>query len=491
MQDRNGIKADSVKKNFLYQSSYQLLSLILPFITAPYISRVLGANGTGVYSYASSILYYFTMAANLGISNYGNREIAASVNNRERLSRTFWSIYYCHALFSVICIIAYYIYLALFVHDYKSVFLWQSIQMFATLFDITWFFSGIQIFKITVRRNFIIRIVTVVSIFIFIKSSEDIWKYLAILAIGNFVGQIVVWTQLKKYITYAKVSLDMITQHIIPLFVLFVPVIAISIYRYMDKIMIPHFSSMTELGLYENSEKIVSLPLTLISTVGVVLLPKMSSIANHGSKDERNKYFNVAMKFSLILACGIIGGLIGISDVFAPLFFGEEFRRCGELISLLAVAVLFLTWSNSIRSQYLIPNKKDKAFIVAAFCGAAVNLTFNISLISRFGAKGAVYATIGAELAVAIIHTLYSYKELQFKKIIKNSWMFVIPAIIMAAIVRIMGVLFGEKIITLVIQISTGSVVYLLCAVGILLLQQDQYALSILNRLFRKRKNTL
>lgn len=479
MQNQSGIKTDSVKKNFIYQASYQLLSLALPFITAPYIARILGTTGTGIYSYASSVLFFFTMAANLGISNYGNREIAASIDDKKKLSTTFWGIYSCHALCSILCIIVYYFYSFAIVKEYKNVFLWQSIQMWATLFDITWFFSGIQIFKITVRRNIIIRLFTVGAVFTFVKSREDTWIYIAILAIGNFVGQVVVWTQLRKYISFSRISLSDILRHIKPLIVLFIPVLAMSIYRYMDKIMIPHFSNMSELGLYENAEKIVSLPLSLITTVGVVLLPKMSSISARGDANERNRYFNTAVKYSLIFAFGLSGGLAGVSDTFSPLFFGEEFRRCGELITLLSVTVLFLTWSNSIRSQYLIPNRKDFAFIIAAFSGALVNFSLNIILIKTSGANGAAYATIVAELVVALVHIFFSYKELQFTKIIKVSIPFLFPALIMTFFVRILGRMMNESISTVAIQVMSGAIFYLISVIAILRLQKDEYFYSI------------
>lgn len=488
MQEQKGVKTDSVKKNFIYQTSYQLLSLALPFITAPYIARVLGTTGTGIYSYTSSVLFFFTMVANLGISNYGNREIAARIDDREELSKTFWGIYSCHAVVSFICIVAYYVFVLFFVNDYKTVFMWQSIQMFATLFDITWFFSGIQIFKITVRRNFIIRILTVISIFFFVKTRDDTWIYIAILAIGNFIGQVVVWTQLKKYINYISIPIKGIFKHMKPMVVLFVPVLAMSIYRYMDKIMIPTFSNISELGLYENAERIIALPLSLITTVGVVLLPKMSSIASHGDVEERNRYFNTALKYSLIFAFGLSGGLAGVSETFSPIFFGEEFRRCGGLITLLSITVLFLTWSNSIRSQYLIPNKKDTAFVVAAFSGAVVNFILNIVLISKFGANGAAYATIAAELIVAVVHTLYSYKELRFTYILKKSIPFIIPAIFMMLLVRMLGVMMEESVSTVVIQIILGALFYTICVIGILILQKDEYFNSLKKTIIRRKK---
>lgn len=488
MQKHEEIKNDSVTKNFIYQSSYQVLSLLLPFITAPYISRVLGAEGTGIYSFATSILFFFTMSANLGISNYGNREIAANIDNKQKLSYTFWSIYSCHAVVTSVSIIAYFVFTVFIIQDYKDAFLWQSIQMFAVLFDITWFFGGIQIFKVTVRRNFIIRILTVIAIFVFIKEPGDVWKYIAVLAIGNFIGQTVVWTQLRKYICFTKVKAKDVFRHLKPLFVLFIPILMISLYRYMDKVMIPLFSSISQLGLYENSEKIITLPLNLLTTVGVVLLPKMSTLINRGDTETRNKYFNISLKYSLIIAIGLAGGLIGVSNVFAPLFFGEEFRACGDLISTLGVTILFLTWSNAINLQYLIPNKKDHAYIVSSLCGALVNLSLNLVLISRLGAMGAAIATVVAEFVVAIVNTLFSYKELQFKTILKNVWMFLIIAGIMTAFTRIMGTFMAENFLTLAVQVIAGGCFYVICSIVILRLQKDQYFTELKSRFLKRFK---
>ncbi|EXM40671.1 polysaccharide biosynthesis protein [Ruminococcus albus SY3] len=486
MQNQSSIKADSVKKNFIYQSSYQILSIILPFITAPYISRVLGSVGTGIYSYVNSVMYFFLMVANLGISNYGNREIASCINDKERLSKRFLSIYLCHAIISFGCVLAYLIYIFFFAKNYKDIFMWQIIQLFATLLDITWFFSGIQKFKITVTRNFIIRIISVFAIFILIKKQSDVWKYILILSVGNLLGQVVVWTQMKQYIVSVPISIKDITKHIKPLLILFVPILAMSIYRYMDKVMIEGLSNISEVGLYENSEKIVALPLSLITTIGVVLLPKMSSIASSGQSKEASRYFNLSMKYSMIIAFGLTAGLMGISPVFAPVFFGEDFRACGNLIPLLSVTVLFLTISNSIRSQYLIPNKMDKAFIVAAFSGAIVNLIINIILIPKYGAKGAVIATIITELIVTIIHILFTYKKLQFSIILKTSMPFIAPAIVMMICVRLLGNHLKECILTIVIQVLCGAILYLLSTCIILKLQKDTYYLSSFNAIKAK-----
>ena len=494
MQKQKSIKGDSLKKNFVYQSSYRILSIILPFITAPYIARVLGSVGTGIYSYVNSVMYFFLMAANLGISNYGNREIASSVSDRKKLSEKFFGIYLCHALICIICIISYIIYVLFIADNYKTIFMWQSIQLFASLFDISWFFSGIQKFKVTVTRNFIIRVITIISIFVFIKEPSDVWKYLLINAIGNLVGQIVVWTQMKQYITIVPIKAKDIISHIKPLFILFVPIIAMSVYRYMDKIMVKELSEVSELGWYENSEKIVELPLTLITTIGVVLLPKMSNIASSGQVKEANKYFNLSMKYSMIFAFGLSAGLMGIAPVFAPVFFGIDFRPCGQLIPLLAVTVVFLTISESIRSQFLVPNKKDNASIVATFSGAMVNLIVNFILIPVYGAKGAVIATIITEIIVAIIHILFTYKHLQYKSIFKTVFPFIFPSIVMVIVVRIIGDILGESVLTIVIQVISGGTLFVLSVGSILYIQKDSYFISLIKTYgskmgFRQLKN--
>lgn len=493
MQSSKSIKGDSVTKNYIYQSAYQVLSLILPFVTAPYIARVFGTEGTGIYSYTNSVLFFFTMVANLGISNYGNREIASNVDDVDKLSTTFWGIYFCHFFMTLITLIAYCIYVFFIATKYVDAFLWQSIQIFATLFNITWFFSGIQKFKITVRKNLIIRLITVALIFLVVKKPDQVWRYILILAAGNFVGQVVVWTQLKKYIVWKKVSFHDVIVHFRPMLILFIPVLAMSVYRYMDKIMIPIFSNISELGLYENSEKVVSLPLTLITTIGVVLLPKMSNLAQNGEKSEQKRYFGFALKYSSIFAIALTCGLIGIAPVFAPVFFGEEFRKSGELISLLAITILFLTWSNSIRSQWLIPNRRDNVFIIAAFSGSAVNLVLNIILISKCGAKGAVYATIITEFIVTVVHVAFSKREIQYFKIIKSVIPFMILGFLMTLAVRALGSIMTETILTLVCQTLLGMAVYICIGAIILRIQHDplyDYAKGkTLRALSKKNKN--
>ena len=287
------IQSDSVKTNMIYLSTYQVLSILLPFITTPYINRILGTEGVGIYSWSNAIVYFFVVFANLGISNYGNREIAISINDEDKLSKTFFEIYFCHLSVSCLSTILFIVYYLLFVHEHRIIFLCQGIQVLSACIDITWFFTGIQRFKITVFRNILVRIITFISIFAFVKTSGDLWKYVAILSIGHFVGYCLLWGQARKYIHYVPIRITDLFIHLKPMLILFLPIIAMSIYRYIDKIMIPIFSNIDEVCLYENSEKIIIIPLSIITSIGAVLLPKMSNLVSIGANDIQKKYYKL------------------------------------------------------------------------------------------------------------------------------------------------------------------------------------------------------
>ena len=158
---------ESVKKNFIYNTIYQILLVILPLITAPYISRTLGANAVGVYSYTNSVAYYFILIAMLGISNYGNRTIASVRDNKEKLNEKFSSIYTLQFILFIIAIISYVVYSLFIASENNMIFLLQTFYVVSGLLDISWLFFGLEQFKLTVFRNVVIKILTVISMFIF------------------------------------------------------------------------------------------------------------------------------------------------------------------------------------------------------------------------------------------------------------------------------------------------------------------------------------
>ena len=219
----------------------------------------MGAEKIGIYSYAYSIASYFGLFILLGLSNYGNRTIAAVRDDKKKLSRTFWSIYLMQMLMAIIVINIYIGYVVLVANNKLMAWI-QLIYIISVALDINWFFFGMEQFKLTVSRNTIIKILNVILIFIFVKDKNDMYIYGVIMCLGSLISQIFLWIFLKEFIICVKVKINDILGHIIPNLTLFVPVIAISLYTTMSKILLGSLSSMEAVGFYENSNKLTSIP---------------------------------------------------------------------------------------------------------------------------------------------------------------------------------------------------------------------------------------
>lgn len=480
----------SLQKNFLYNVLYQILLVILPLITAPYISRTLGATAVGVYSYTYSVAYYFLLIAMLGIGNHGNRSIAAVRDDRKKLNKTFSSIYSLQVITFSIAILAYAIYLVLFVKDNRLIVLLQLIYVTSGLFDIGWLFFGLEQFKLTVARNTLIKISTVVLMFVFVHKPSDLWKYTLIMSAGTLFSQAYLWLYVKKYVSFEKCSVKEITSNIKPVLILFIPVLAYSIYKVMDKIMLGNMSSYDQVGFYNNAEKIINIPMGIITALGTVMLPRMSNIVANGDKKRVDDYIRISAKLVTLLSSAIAFGLMGVSSVLAPVFFGDEFIACGETIRLLSVTVFFIAWANVIRTQYLIPNKRDSIYLTSTMVGAILNLIINWMLIPKYQANGAAFGTIVAEFSVMLVQMIAVKNELPMRKYIMSYSPILIIGLIMAVLVDGIGIKLGVSVSTLAIQILAGGFFFCIVTIAYLRISNDEMWRLGLDSIKKRKKSS-
>lgn len=479
----------SIKKNFIYQVSYELLVILLPIITSPYVSRVLGANNLGIYSYTYTIANYFVLFAALGIKNYGNREISRVRDNQEKLNVTYSGILFLHLIVSGVVIICYVLYV-LFICDekYRIYSAIQGIYVLTAFFDISWLFFGLEKFKITVTRNTVIKLLSVICIFLFVRNRNNLLIYTLILAVGNLIGQIYLWVYVKKYVKLRIVGSKEIFRHLPQLLILFIPAIAISVYNYMDKIMVGNMSGNTQLGYYENAEKIVFVASSVIGSVGTVMLPRMSNIVAKGDISTRNRYLYDSMKIVSCISVALAFGIVAVASVFSVVFWGEDFSDCALLLILLAVMLPIKGFANVLRTQYLIPSKLDKAYTLSVCTGAAVNLICNFVFIPVFSAAGAAIGTIFAELTVCFVQAVYCSKELDIIKYLKVSMVYIIPGAVMFMIVFFLGRVMHTTIFTLVIQILVGIVIYSVLVLLYVLISKDELYYKYWNMAMKKIK---
>ena len=480
----------SLQKNFLYNVLYQILLVILPLITAPYISRTLGATAVGVYSYTYSVAYYFLLIAMLGIGNHGNRSVAAVRDDREKLNKTFSSIYSLQVMTFSIAILAYPFYLVLFVKDNRLIVLLQLIYVTSGLFDIGWLFFGLEQFKLTVARNTLIKISTVVLMFVFVHKPSDLWKYTLIMSAGTLFSQAYLWLYVKKYVSFKKCSVKEIASNIKPVLILFIPVLAYSIYKVMDKIMLGNMSSYDQVGFYNNAEKIINIPMGIITALGTVMLPRMSNIVANGDKKRVDDYIRISAKLVTLLSSAIAFGLMGVSSVLAPVFFGDEFIACGEIIRLLSVTVFFIAWANVIRTQYLIPNKRDSIYLTSTMVGAILNLIINWMLIPKYQANGAAFGTIVAEFSVMLVQMVAVKNELPMRKYIMSYSPILIIGLIMAVLVDRIGIKLGVSVSTLAIQILAGGFFFCIATIAYLRISNDEMWRLGLDSIKKRKKSS-
>ena len=454
------MKTSKVKANFIYNVAYHIFLIIVPLITTPYISRRLGAAGIGDYSFAYSIANYFSLFIKLGLNNYGNRVIAYNRDNKQKMSSEFWNIYCFQFILGIIITLIYLGYCFLFAEN-KEVSIYLVLFVISSGIDITWFFWGLEEFRTTVTRSFAIKILSTIAIFLFVKREQDVGIYTLILSIGFLGGQVFVWPLLRKYIDFVKPTKTEVIKHIKPNLLLFLPAIAVSLYKIMDKIMLGLMSTKVEVGFYESSEKIIKIPMAIIESLGAVMQPRMSNlVSNHTISSKLYEMIKkstlVAVFFSTLLGFGIMS----VAKEFVPIFYSKGFEKCVVLFKILLPSCMFLSFTNVIKSQYLLPNQKDKEYMIALFTGAAINLIANALLIPSQASVGAALGTLLAEMGVCIVIAIIAWRGIPIKEYIKITAPFVTAGLIMYITGIHVDVLLMGEIPDLLIKIVASGVVY-------------------------------
>lgn len=476
-------------KNFIYNIAYQILVMIIPLVTMPYISRVIGATGYGIYSYHYSIACYFGLFSLLGIANYGVRSIATCFDDKKRRTNVFFNIYSIQFTASILIIILYLGYVYLFVTKNQNIAYLQVIYLLSLVFDINWFYFGMELFPITVIRNVVIKLITTVSIFVFVKKASDIPVFTIIMLGGMLISQLVLWISLPLYIQINKPSFNNIKSHLFPIIMLFLPAIATSVFRTMDKIMLGAFCDKAQVGFYTQAENLEWTCLSVITALGTVMIPVASKLSNSGDKKTLSQYTQISFRCLTIFTIAITSVLVGISPVFVPFFLGKEFTPTIYLTMLISPSMFFIAWENIIRTQFLLPNHKDKEFTISVFAGAIVNFIANLILIPYLESYGTVIGTLLAEGIVFIIQGYIARHEIHIISIIKSCLYYFIPGIAMCLTIFLLGTLHLNIVLKLFLQLVIGGIVFLLLTLPYLILKDQEIYHALLNILPKRVRN--
>lgn len=448
-----------IVKNYLYNVGYQLFVIIIPLITIPYISRVLGSTGVGINAYTNSIIQYFVLIGSIGINLYGNRTIAYYRDDKQKLSQLFWEIAILRIIFISASYLLFLIFIG-FVTKFKEYYFYQSFLLVAAAFDISWFFMGLEDFKKTVLRNIIIKLISLVAIFSLVKNANDTGLYILILSLSVFVGNLTLWTYLVRIVESPKFNEINIVRHIKPSLELFIPQVATQIYLVLNKTMLGSMSGVKSAGYYENSDKIVKVILAVVTATGTVMLPRMANTFAQGNLNKVHQYLYRSLDFVSAICFPMAFGLAAIAPKFSIWFLGKEFEITGTIIPILSVVIIFIGWSNVLGTQFLLPTNQTKYFTISVIGGALVNLVLNIPLIWSYGVIGASISTIASEFTVTSIQLYFASKGLSVEKLFSHKWKYIVSALMMFIAVRVMNSLFSMNVFFLGVQVFVGCIVY-------------------------------
>lgn len=448
-----------VVKNYLYNVGYQVLAIIVPLITSAYVSRVLRPEGVGANSFTNSIIQYFILFANMGIGYYGNRQIAYVREKKDQMSKTFWEIQIVKTIMTLYSFVAFEVFMIFYTRQPE--YMWaQSLNLIAVAFDISWFYEGIEDFKVTVLKNSLVKVLSMIAIFVFIKGPNDVTLYIVVLALSTFLGNLTLWPNIRRDLDSVSIKALNPWQHFLPMAELFIPQIATQVYVQLNKTMLGVMVNETASGYYQYSDNLVKLILALVTATGTVMLPHVANAVSHGDMHKVNKMLYKSFDFVSALSFPMMFGLAAISLTLAPKYYGPGYDPVGPAMMIESIVILIIAWSNVLGVQYLLPIHRQKQFTWSVTLGAIVNLILNIPLIKIGGLNGAMWSTVISEIAVTSYQIWAVRDLLNFKELFLDSWKYCVAGILMFIPVFWMNLHLPQSWVMLSIEVLIGVLIY-------------------------------
>lgn len=470
--------------NILFNSMYQIFLVIVPIITAPYLSRVLGATNMGKYSYVEAILTLFSTIGLIGLYDYGTREIAyVRDKNKCDVSRTFFEITIIRFLMLIITGILYILYIKN--NQYSYYFLCSTIWLIGNFIDPTWFFNGLEEFKLITIRNFIVKVISICLIFIFVKTKNDLDIYIYIVGLCQIASSFILVGRLKKYISFKYAQNLRLKKHILPTVKVFLPQIATLVYTQVDKVMIESLTTnISNVTFYDNAEKIVKIPLAVITSINLVLMPSNANLFIKGKINEVKKIISSTISLVLMITLPMAFGLASIGFTLIPWYLGSEFVEVGYVIVWLVPIIVALALSGISANQYFIATNQTNYLVKSYMIAAIVNIMINYFTIPVWGCYGAALGTVVAEYISVGMQYYYMSKTIKVLSTLMKSYRYFLYSTIMCVVSVTIGIKMGSTPLTTIIQVVVSVAIY---AILIIVFKDNQ--LKNIFKLLKKRKN--
>ena len=477
----------SVKTNYILNLINTGTQMLFPLITFPYACRVIEADGIGQVNFFSSIIGYISLFTCLGIPMYAIREIARDRNDVVKMNRTAIEILLLHALLTIVGYLIVAV-LCLTVPQIKAdvpLFLILSLTIFFTAIGCEWFYQGIEDFKYITIRGLIVKVVSVVLLFLLVKTKDDLLYYGVYSVIGILGGNIFNFIRLRKYIHRENIifsKLD-ISKHIKPVLQVFSFNVVTSVYLQLNPILLGFIKDALAVGYFTAATKIMQVVMKLSSCLGVVMMPRTSNLLSEHKEAEFNALIQKSYDFTIAISLPLTCGLLFAAPYIIEVLCGQEFIPATLSSQIIAPIILMVGISNVMGIQILYPKGKIKTVIHCCMIGAIVDLILNICLIPAFSYNGTAIAYLCAEIATTASMYIIARNDIPISFFRKCHVNYFIGSILMSVIL-LSGPLFGEfsPVTILTVQILAGTTIYFLY----LLVKKDSFVMQVISKVIKK-----
>ncbi len=475
--------AGNIRKNYLYNLSFQIFSLLIPFAAAPHLANVLMADGVGTYSFINSIATYFSLFAALGLSSYGTREVSRVRDNPRKASKIFWELSILRLMSTLLCMGLYFIFILITGSDMR-LYLAAGLVILTVGVDCTWFFQAMERFKVLTVRNFAVKLVSVVCIFLFINGPEDLLLYFLIQGGSTLLSNVVLSAKLFRMIVPVPLRKLRFGRHVRETLIYFIPTIATSVYTVLDRTMLGVIlKDMSANGYYEQAHKLVTMLMTVITSLNVVVGVRTSYLFGQNKKKEIRQHIHNTFRFMFLLAFPFAAGLIAVAPDFVPWFYGDGYEPVIPLMMLFAPLLFIIGISNILGTLYLTPSGQRARSNRAIVAGAVCNFLLNLILIPLLGVYGAVAASLAAELLITVLYLSYSARFISMAKVLGTGLRYLLLSVVMFIPTYYIGQVRAASPKTTLLQVAVGVVTYAL----LLILVRDPAWLDVRQFLRDKR----
>ncbi|MCJ2158797.1 oligosaccharide flippase family protein [Leuconostoc mesenteroides] len=450
---------NKIGKNLIYQSSYQVLKILMPLITVPIVSHSLGSTGVGQYAFANSIAQYFVLVTALGLPLYGTREIAKMGDSKQLLSKKFWALEGFSLILTCVVLVCYFI--VGFVFDLGIIYFIQAFLVIGAGLDVSWFFMGIEDFKKITLVNFLLQITSFLLIVTQIQSSQDLIKYTIILTSISVLNPLTLWYFLRTKIYFIRPNFIEMWQALKSSAVLFIPQIAIILYTNLNKTMLGALGNKTIVGIFSNALLVTTVFITLISSIDTVLMPHATRLFSQNKYDKGYIMIQRVLNLEAYFTIAIAAGIIAISDKLIPWFFGSSFTNMNVVLPILGLLVIVIPGGMSISRQYLIPQNRIKEYNNSVYLGAVISIILNFMLIPPLGAVGAAIVSVLVESLIWLIRLWDFWKNTRLGYSRWQILMNLLTGMIMVVVIKLLTSGMAAVPMTTIIQVLIGIMTYI------------------------------